>query len=260
MSTGIRVQEVVPYSLLARGYDQVMDYVDYEAWARYVHRLIRRFRPDAQSVLELGCGTGSLALALQPMGPYRYRASDRSAAMLAVAREKAARAGSPVVFEQADFTDYRVAEPVDVALLLFDGLNYLLEPEGIRALFRCTWQALRPGGVFIFDQSTPMNSLEHEADFDDAGETDTFRYVRRSHYDPERRLHTTIFELEVDGKVYRERHLERAYTLDEIQALLQAEGFHIEAAYDNFSLRPATARSERIHWVVRRPDQAEARP
>ncbi|WP_243664191.1 hypothetical protein [Rhodothermus marinus] len=105
-----------------------------------------------------------------------------------------------------------------------------------------------------------MNSLEHEADFDDAGETDAFRYVRRSHYDPERRLHTTVFELEVDGKVYRERHLERAYTLDEIQALLQAEGFHIEAAYDNFSLRPATARSERIHWVVRRPDQAEARP
>jgi len=31
MSAGIRVQEVVPYSLLARGYDQVMDYVDYEA-------------------------------------------------------------------------------------------------------------------------------------------------------------------------------------------------------------------------------------
>nr|WP_243664192.1 class I SAM-dependent methyltransferase [Rhodothermus marinus] len=70
-----------------------------------------------------------MALALQPLGPYRYRASDRSAAMLAVAREKAARAGSSVVFEQADFTDYRVAEPVDVALLLFDGLNYLLKPE-----------------------------------------------------------------------------------------------------------------------------------
>ncbi len=260
MSTDIRVQEVVPYSLLARGYDQVMHYVDYEAWARYVHRLIQRFLPGAWTVLELGCGTGSLALALQPMGPYRYQASDRSAAMLTVAREKAIRAGIPVVFEQADFTDYHVAEPADVVLLLFDGLNYLLEPEGVRALFRCTWYALRPGGTFIFDQSTPMNSLAHEADFDDAGETDAFRYVRRSHYDPKRRLHTTIFELEVDGQVYRERHLERAYTLAEIRTLLLEEGFRIEAAYDNFSLRPATARSERIHWVVRRPEQVEASP
>ncbi|SHK76897.1 class I SAM-dependent methyltransferase [Rhodothermus profundi] len=253
MSAGVRVQEVVPYSLLARGYDAVMHYVDYAAWARYVHRLIRRFLPEARVVLELGCGTGSLALHLQPLGPYSYRASDRSAAMLEVAREKAARMGSPVVFEQADFTRYCVAEPVDVVLLLYDGLNYLLEPEKIQALFRCTWQALRPGGLFIFDQSTPMNSLAHEADFDDEGETNAFRYVRRSHYDPALRLHTTIFELEVEGKVYRERHLERAYTLQEIKSLLLAQGFRIEAAYDNFSLRPATERSERIHWVVRRP-------
>ncbi len=257
MSTGIRVQEIVPYSLLARGYDQVMDYVDYGAWARYVHGLIQRFLPGARCVLELGCGTGSLALALQPLGPYHYRASDRSEAMLKVAREKAARRGCSIVFEQADFTDYRAPEPVDVVLLLYDGLNYLLKPEDVRALFRCTWQALRPGGLFIFDQSTPMNSLAHEADFDDAGETAAFRYVRRSHYDPELRLHTTIFELEVDGKVYRERHLERAYTMDEIYALLRAESFQIEAAYDNFSLRPATERSERIHWVVRRPKAAK---
>lgn len=254
MSIEIRVQEVVPYSLLARGYDQVMRYVDYAAWARYVHRLIRRFLPGARFVLELGCGTGSLALRLQPLGPYHYQASDRSAAMLEMAREKTARTGIPIVFEQADFTAYRVAQQVDVVLLLYDGLNYLLEPAGVQALFGCTWQALRPGGLFIFDQSTPMNSLQHEEDFDDEGETDAFRYVRRSHYDPARRLHTTIFELEVQGKVYRERHLERAYTLDEIKMLLQRQGFRIEAAYDNFSLRAATERSERIHWVVRRPE------
>jgi SAM-dependent methyltransferase len=253
MSETLHVHEVVPYSLLARGYDRVMAYVDYSAWAQYIHRLIRRFLPSAHRLLELGCGTGSLALALQPMGPYRYWATDRSPAMLAVARHKAACQGSPVVFEMADFTDYRVDEPFDVVLLLFDGLNYLLEPEGVCALLRSTYAALRPGGLFVFDQSTPANSLGREADFDDAGETEAFRYVRRSRYDPVRRLHTTIFELEMDGQHYRERHMQRAYTLGEIEALLQEQAFQIEAAYDNFSYRPATENSERIHWVVRRP-------
>lgn len=252
MSKTVRVQEVVPYSLLARGYDRVMAYVDYSAWACYVHRLIQRFLPGASSLLELGCGTGSLALALQPMGPYRYHATDRSAAMLAVAREKAACSNSPVVFSEADFTNYRVAEPVDVVLLLFDGLNYVLEPEGICALLRSTHAALRPGGLFIFDQSTPANSLGREADFEDAGETEAFRYVRRSRYDPVRRLHTTLFELEIGGQRYRERHVQRAYTQREIEALLKTQAFQIEAAYDNFSYRPATETSERIHWVVRR--------
>ncbi|HYG69925.1 MAG TPA: class I SAM-dependent methyltransferase, partial [Anaeromyxobacteraceae bacterium] len=77
-----------PYSVLAEGYDAVMAHVDYEAWAEYVHFLLVRHHLEAQDVLELGCGTGSLALVLQPLGPYAYRATDASEAMLTVARRK----------------------------------------------------------------------------------------------------------------------------------------------------------------------------
>ena len=82
-------REAAPYTLLAEGYDAVMAYVDYAAWAEYVHFLLERHHPRTRDVLELGCGTGSLALALQPLGGYRYRATDASEAMLAVARRKA---------------------------------------------------------------------------------------------------------------------------------------------------------------------------
>ncbi len=251
-------RETPPYSVLAAGYDVVMEHVDYAFWAAYVHGLIRSFLPGAQTVLELGCGTGSLALEIAPMGPYRYVGTDAVPEMIRVARAKAEMTGADLLFEVADFTNYRVEAPVDVALLVYDGLNYLLETDAIRALFRCTFEALRPGGVFLFDQSTPANSENNEALFEDEGSYDAFSFRRHSRYDRETRLHTTTFELTVTGRTFLETHVQKAYTPDEIRALVEEVGFEIEAAYDGFSKREAKADSERVHWVVRRPAASQA--
>jgi SAM-dependent methyltransferase len=250
-------RRAAPYRLLAEGYDRVMSHVDYGRWARHVRRLLERYHPAARDVLELGCGTGELALRLQPLGPapagYRYRATDGSAAMLAVARRKAAAAGVPLRFARVDFRSVPPAPKSDAALLLYDGLNYLLREEEVAALLAGVHAALRPGGVFLFDQSTPANSLNHPDGFDDAGRTDAFAYVRTSRYDPARRLHTTTFRLLLpDGRAAEEAHLQRAYTLAEVEAVVAGSPLARVAALDGFSTRPATAETERVQWVLRR--------
>jgi SAM-dependent methyltransferase len=249
------VRDVDPYSRLAAGYDVVMEHVDYDGWARYAHGLLRRHAPAARTVLELGCGTGSLATALQPMGPYEYLATDRSPEMLAVAEAKADFEGADVAFAVADFLDFRTDPPVDAVLLLYDGINYVLEPEGIAAVFRGVHRSLKEGGVFVFDLSTPANS-ENNADwFEDEGSADGFSYRRTSAYDPESRLHVTTIDMTVEGESFREEHRERAYTVDEIRPLVEACGFRVEAMLDGFGSREADSRSERVHWVARRiPD------
>jgi SAM-dependent methyltransferase len=246
-------KETAPYSALAAGYDAVMAHVDYVAWAAYAHERLHAHHPDPRSILELGCGTGSLALALQPRGPYRYRATDGSAEMIRIARRKAAMENAPIRFEVADFTDFRVDEPVEAVVLLYDGLNYLLEGERVRALLRCAYEALKPGGLFLFDQSTPANSINNADFFEDEGRTRSFTYRRRSQYDKAARLHTTTFFLTVDGTHVQERHVQRAYHLNEIRDLVRATSFEEGAAYDAFSTAPATDASERIHWILRRP-------
>lgn len=247
------MREVAPYTLLAAGYDVVMEHVDYEDWAAYVAELLERHAPDAASILELACGTGSLAVSLQPDGPYDYLATDASASMLAVAEQKADFAGADIQFAQVDFTGFRVGTPVDVVLLLYDGINYVLEPEGIRSVFRNVHAALRPGGLFIFDLSTPVNSINNARWFEDEGEADAFRYRRRSVYDPETRLHVTSIEMSVEGDEAVERHCERAYDVGEIVPLLEACGFEIVAVLDGFTHDPVTPDSERAHFVCRRP-------
>lgn len=247
------VRQVEPYTALAEGYDEVMSHVDYDDWAHYAHRLIRRHHPEAEAVLELGCGTGSLALRLQPQGPYRYTATDGSPDMLRVARAKARSAGRPIRFREARFTDFEAEVPVDVVLLLYDGLNYLLEEEQVQALFERARSALRPGGLFLFDQSTPANSASNAEDFEGEGQTGYFAYERRSRYDARTRLHTTTLLLDTGSQRLREEHVQRAYTRSEIRRLVQrVSGLEEVAAYDGFTLAPAAEEAHRIHWVLQR--------
>lgn len=242
-----------PYSALACGYDRVMAHVEYDLWAAYVYGLIREFYPEATSVLELGCGTGSFALEMQPRGPFDYLATDRSADMVRVAREKAAARRVPVTFEEAEFLTFNVPARFDLVLLLYDGLNYLLDPDQVCKLFLRALDALKPGGVFIFDQSTPANSVNNEALFEDQDKSDDFSYVRRSRYDASTRMHTTTFDITVGTESFFEEHLQRAYDLSEIRDLLEQAGFVILAAYSDFTTAPADLQSERIHWVVKKP-------
>ena len=244
------MSEVPAYSRLAAGYDAVMEHVDYPAWAQHVHAMLKRHAPRAKSVIELGCGTGAFARALQPLGDFDYRASDGSEAMIQVARQRADE--SPITFETGNFLDPISGPPADAILLLYDGLNYLLELTDIAILFRHVHDALVPGGLFIVDQSTPANSLNHADDFDDVGETDAFSYVRSSVYDPDKRLHTTAFRMtDAEGDIL-ETHIQRAYEMQEIEGVFQNSPLDIVAAYDEFELTPADASTERIHWVAQR--------
>lgn len=241
-----------PYTALAAGYDFVMSHVDYETWAAYVQELLQRHRSEAASLLELGCGTGSLALLLQPRGDYRYVATDGSEAMLEVARRKAGEAEANIHFKTADFADFHFGEHFDAVLLLYDGLNYLLEEGAVLDMLRCTHAALVDGGIFIVDQSTPANSVNNEPYFESSDSREDFSYVRRSRFDPTSNLHRTTIELRVGNRMFREEHMQRAYEIADVQDLVEEAGFFVEAAYDGFSFDAASEESERVHWVLRR--------
>jgi len=247
---------VEPYSALAIGYDVVMDHVDYDAWAVYVHTLLQNHGTTIRDVVELGGGTGSLAIRLQPLGGYQYTLTDKSGPMLEEARKKVDAMDVSVRCAQADFTevtleDLDLSNPTDGVVLLYDGLNYLLEAAAVETLFRRVHDLLRPGGIAVIDQTTPINS--ETEDFVDEGTDGDFAYVRENHYDPETCRHETIFTLTIDGTSVTERHVQRAYTLNEVRGRLDASPLAVEAAYDNFTMDPAHSESPRIHWVLRRP-------
>ncbi|PIQ61364.1 MAG: methyltransferase type 11 [Bacteroidetes bacterium CG12_big_fil_rev_8_21_14_0_65_60_17] len=245
---------VSPYSVLALLYDDVMDYVDFEAWADYVDHVLDEHGKEPRTAAELACGTGQFAWHLLARRRLEYTATDGSATMLACAArrlEGRVRDLREVRFPGGSFlNDMQDGAPYDVIFLLFDGVNYLLDEEDVLQMLAEVKALLSPGGVFIFDQSTPTNSINNKYFFEDEGTSEAGSWLRQSTYDEKDAIHTTRFELTVPEGSFEEVHVERAWTMGEMQRMLRATGFDVVAAYDGFSLDHADDRAERIHWVV----------
>lgn len=250
------MKTVAPYSVLAAGYDLVMAHVDYEEWASYAHQLIQRYNKIGETpldLLELGCGTGAFGFEFNRIGGYRYRGLDVSEAMVIIAAHKAELWGEPLEVAVGDFLSFDETSCNDVVVLLYDGLNYLLTPEEVSKAINNVFPSLRPGGLFLVDQSTPANSENNRDFFEDRGAHDDFSYYRRSEYDAETRLHRTHFEFAIGDEKYVEDHTQRAYTVAEVREIIDGSKFDLVACFEGFSTFDATDQSERVQWILRRP-------
>ena len=247
------------YEDYARVYDPSGQFAFSLKTIPYLGRLIERHPVRGRVLLELACGTGTVALAQAEAG-WRVYAVDGSAQMLAQARQKATDTGVNVFWSQQDMRRFVLPERVHLATCLYDSLNYMLTSDDLLAVFRRVYAALLPDGLFLFDMNTAwvMATLwDDETYFSD---DDNLTVILKSHYDSTRqRTAITVTCFQREGELYRkivEHHAEQAYPPEQIATLLTDAGFQLEAQYDCFSFREPTSTSNRIMWVARRWDQA----
>lgn len=247
------------YTTLAPLYDHLMADVDYDAWADYIDEILQIHHPFAENVLELACGTGTLALSLEEFGYYRITGTDMSPEMIKIAQQKASRNNSEVHFRTMNFLDIDIGQTFDAIYSVFDSVNYLHQPEQILAMLNQCARILNPRGLLIFDFSTPINSAE-AAEYLNNIEATTggYRYYRTSRYDYREKFHYNEFEIQQlaeDGRTvvqtFREQHSQRIYSLDEILEILKQTPYHLEAKYGDFDLIDADHTSARVTIVLR---------
>lgn len=106
----------------------------------------RSYLKPSDTVLELGCGTGSTALLLAENVAH-ITASDLSANMIKVGTEKAAAQGiSNVSFVQSDVTGAALGDTSYDVVMAFNLIHLLEDPK---AAVRRVHGLLKPGGLFI---------------------------------------------------------------------------------------------------------------
>lgn len=250
------------YTSLALIYDHIMKSVDYEDWADFIDAVIQEHYPEAERILELACGTGKIAMYLDELDCYDITATDRSEQMLEQAQKIASFKGHSIQWERQDFYDIQSNTTYDIILMLFDSVNYIHKEEDLQRMFKSVQKVMHQDSLFIFDFTTFKHSKLISDKLDDEGVTaDDFRYVRKSYIIEAEKLHINEFEIEKLDKDritvlerFREVHRQKMYEFDEMHSFVKKAGFIVEAAYDDFDLIDATARSERITMVLSCPN------
>ncbi|MGM0545170.1 MAG: class I SAM-dependent DNA methyltransferase [Bacteroidota bacterium] len=251
------------YSKLADIYDSVMEDVNYELWADFIDEIMLRHHPDPKTVLELACGTGSVSLFLDELECYSIMGTDKSPQMIDKARQKNDAMMCNVTFKVMDFLDLQLDKQFDVVFSVFDSINYLQSEDEVATFLSQTQEVVAPGGLLIFDFTTPKNSIQ-AIDYlnNEEGYTeDNYRYFRKSSYDAENQLHENTFRIQKLGndqetvlEQFEEVHHQRIYTLQQMLDIIDQTAYNIRAKYSGFEFEEANQQSLRITMVLQCPN------
>ena len=241
------------YTVLAEFYDQLTTDVPYLRWADYLEKQFSRHKTPIHSIVELGCGTGTLAAILASRG-YQVTAVDLSPDMLSVAAGKCGELDVQLVCQDMS----RLALPIqaDAVICCLDSLNYVTRPAQVQRTFQRVFRALKPGGLFLFDVKTPyaLEGADGQVYID---ENEEVYCVWRGEYDARRRIcgyGIDLFALQEDGSWWRdgEYHEEYAYTMEELSAWLGDAGFTRIKQFGNLRLSQPKEGEERVFFTARK--------
>ena len=240
------------YKSLAFSYDVLTQDVGYERRADFVEKLFARAKISVHTVLDLACGTGTMTKLFTERG-YELIGVDISEEMLMEAREKTQDVkGVPPLFLHQSMPELDRYGTVDACICCLDSLNYLTNPRDVRRTFERLHLFIAPGGVLIFDVHAPrkMEALDSQVFLD---ERDDLYCVWRTEYRKRTKTldyYVDIFRAIGDDTWERsfEEHHQRAYTVSELTAWLEAAGFTAIRTHGDGKLRSPNEDEGRIYF------------
>jgi SAM-dependent methyltransferase len=223
---------------------------DYDEWSSEMTEdvpfYVELAREAAEPIVELGIGTGRVAIPIARETGKRVIGIDRSPAMLAVGRE---RAGDlPIEFREGDFRDFAVEEPVELVICPFRALLHTPTWADRRRVFETVAAALKPGGRFAWNSFvfSPFVAAQNHGRRQERG-GGLWELVRQVPADNRIDL-TRGRGDETDGMVQL-----WWVTKSEWDGLVEVSGLEVEALYGWFDRRPFDDESKEFVYVARKP-------
>lgn len=242
------------YESFAYWYDALMSDAPYDEWKDFVERKVRQYCAGAKRVLDIGCGTGELAVRLAKAG-FTVTGVDLSENMLAVAQEKAEREHVNVALFQQNMTELDVP-PVDIAVIFCDSLNYLLTESDVVQTFRRVYTTLQEGGLLLFDvHSVYKMELFQGSTFADSDESISYIWQCDPLETPHTVAHELTFFVQTENGMYErydESHVQRTFTQQQYEQWLADAGFTVLEVCADFTDSAPCATSERLFFVAKK--------
>ena len=248
------------YTGFAEVYDEMMDNIPYVEWEEYLLQLLflNNVKPDA-IITEIGCGTGTMTELLADEG-FKMSGIDLSEDMLKLAREKC----PDISFKQMDMRELVLDEPQDVIISIADSMNYLETVDDLSKTMKGVYNALVPGGVFIFDLKTEFFFKYVVRNRTFRGHGKEFSYIWKNYYDEEAKCHT--YDVTIKNKtqknknisegeninqfIHNEKHKQHVFSAQDIKQAAIYGGFRGAKVYGNMTFEKPRLNDERIYCVL----------
>ena len=248
------------FDAFARFYDD-----DYRDYADDIPLVLQTAQTVGRTALELGCGTGRVLIPLADAGCHVIGV-DGSAALLAIARGKAADRPLPIRLVQADMRSFQLAQiEVDFVFVVSNTLMHLTTQADQLMALECANRHLRVGGLLLIDLFNPdvaylesIAGIQELADRWEDGKSgaQVLKWATR-YLDAARQLQETLFIYEEIFPDRRSAQTRITFPLrywwpDEGARLLQKAGFTVDELFGDFDGSPYHPDSERLIFIARK--------
>jgi SAM-dependent methyltransferase len=229
-------------------------------------------RQSGGPVLEIGCGTGRVLLAIARAG-IEIEGVDNSSAMLRVLRThldgESTEVRGRVRLQEGDMRRFRLPKKFPLVIIPFRPLQHMYTLEDQLAALRTAAAHLVDGGKLAFDVFYPKfelipagideEILELEWHLDLNPTKTVRRYLRKESYDKIAQTFsaTFVFRTYYDQKLVSEETepLKMSYyTYPQMRALLAMSGLEVVEEYGSFAKAPLDNDASEMIFVVRQED------
>jgi len=233
------------YENFAYYYDSLMDPQFYDDYEHFIMT-----HCHFNEVLELGCGTGEIAIRLSKRNKDVF-ATDLSMDMLEVAKQKAMAENVNLKLQRVDMTDFSTSHQVDLILCLCDSINYVIEPSSILQTFQNVFNSLKKDGTFIFDIDSLYKMNVILKDYREDNDDEDFAFHWHIELLDDGYVHHDLYiEDKIEKDVVKEDHFQKTYAVHQYIEWLQQVGFANIQYYSDFGNYHEDC--ERIIFVCRK--------
>ncbi|MCW8193395.1 class I SAM-dependent methyltransferase [Proteobacteria bacterium 005FR1] len=215
------------YADLAGYYDQFCNEVDYTEQCEFAVRAFECFaHVDGREYLDLACGTGKHLALMQEQG-FAASGLDNSAAML----EQAAVRCPDARLLLCDLAGFDQQEEFSLITCFLYSLHYSHPTSALEETLKRAWNALKPGGVFIFN-TVDARGISERTIKTQLSEGDTHLSFQSGwQYSGEGEVMNLVLSItreSTEGRqTWHDQHRMTALTLPQLSSMLESVGFEV---------------------------------
>lgn len=246
--------------LYSQYYDLLYSDKDYTSEVEYVEGLIKDNSNNANTILDMGCGTGKHAELLCDKG-YIVHGIDLSQDMLKIAENRRKGKEDKLEFSYSNIQELNLNKQFDVVVSLFHVMSYQNSNEELIKAFEVAKNHLSDGGIFVFDfwygpavltdlPTTRVKRLENES----IKVTRIAQPVIHAQENIVDVNYDVFIEDKQTKEIIEKKELHKMrYMFDkELELVCQKAGFSIKKKHEWMSIKNPDFKSWNVVWVLKK--------